>query len=158
MGSAPIGRVRFSVPEDVNRLLEIGLREADLMELKALGVTPRESLIRGYEISAPCLTVTVDGLPAAMFGVSPDPNNPMAGFVWLLGTDDLMKVSRQFLRESVKWLDLLGERFHVLANAVHQDNTIHIRWLRWIGFSFLGRRGQFIEFARSQFIEFARSV
>lgn len=140
--------VKFAVRDDIEAILEDGLRAADMIELESLGVTPRDSLERGFDASAPAMTVLVNGRPAGMFGVAPDPRFPEAGIIWFLGTDRLTEVSWQFLRESHAWLSFLTGKYQVLANAVHQDNELHIKWLKWLGFSFLGTRGPFIEFAR----------
>ena len=120
-----------------------------MVELTALGVSPRESLTRGFLMSKICMTVEVNGHPAAMFGIAPEPIHNQIGMIWFLGTDRMRRIDRQFLRESEKWLDVLSLGYDALANCVHESNTVHIRWLRWLGFSFLGRRGSFIEFAKS---------
>lgn len=142
------GSVKFASRGDIEAILADGLREADLRELESLGITPRESLERGFDLSAPAMTVLVDGRPAGMFGVAPDPRFPQAGIIWFLGTDRLLGISRQFLRESQDWLSFLTGKYQVLANAVHEDNELHIKWLKWLGFTFLARRGPFIEFVR----------
>lgn len=95
-----------------------------------------------------CLTVEVNGRPAAMFGIATEPVHPRVGMIWFLGTGRMRRIDRQFLRESEKWIDTLALGYDALANCVHESNTVHIRWLKWLGFSFLGRRGPFIEFAR----------
>lgn len=142
------GYVRTSHAGDIDEILEVGLRDQDVQELRALKITPRAALEHGLEYSEPeCMTVVVDDKAVAMFGVAPQDNH---GIIWLLGTPGLLKISRQFLRESRYWLDQVTMGYDLVGNIVHKDNTISIRWLKWLGFTFLRRVGDFIEFARIQ--------
>lgn len=132
-------------------MLNQGLRAADLVELEAAGFTAEEALTHGYSYSKPfCMTIAIDGHAVAMFGVADDLRFPhaKAGLVWLLGTEGLLKVRTQFLRESRKWLDLITQDYNVVGNYVHRSNTVHIQWLKWLGFSFIEETGPFISFAR----------
>jgi hypothetical protein len=83
-----------------------------------------------------------------MFGVVPDGRYPGAGNIWFLGTDRILKVKIQFLRESEKWLTEILKNYKSVSNYIHQDNTLHIKWLKWLGFSFFKKVGPFIEFGR----------
>lgn len=138
--------VRESRSSDIDMMLATGLRDQDSQELQALGVDPRPSLEHGLKHSTQCLTVVVDSKPCAMFGVVP--HEGRSGIIWLLGTDNLLKVSRRFLRESRHWLDKITEDYDLVGNVVHRGNTVSIRWLDWLGFTFLSERGDLIEFAR----------
>lgn len=114
------------------------MREADRMEVAARsGRTPIESLRMGYERSTPHAYAGVDpnDLPMCIFGVVSDPNN-LAGAVWLLGTDEIVKQRYRFLRESRGFLSELLERWPLLHNLCDQRNRVHIRWLQWMGFEF----------------------
>ncbi len=145
-----IGHVRSSHQGDIEKILEIGLREGDLKELHALRITARGALEHGLQHSQPeCLTIVNDSLPVGMFGVAPS-HGGKAGAVWLLGTPGILGISRQFLKESRYWLDHITQGYHMVGNIVHKDNNISIRWLKWLGFTFLRRVGDFIEFARIQ--------
>jgi len=149
MGS--VAEVRPSFHDDYIWLAGYGLREADLVELRAAHQHPMEALLAGQTLSVPhCWTVDVDGQPAAMFGVAKDPRFPgvKAGSIWLLGSDRLLNVSRWVVRNSKAWLDKLCEGFDVVGNRVHHENIVHIQWLRWLGFTFIRRDGPFIEFGR----------
>lgn len=141
------GNVRASTQHDVEFILGKGLRAQDQLELDSMGIDTRQALEHGLKYSKPgSLTVTVSSNPAAMFGVSP--MLPGCGLVWLLGTEDILKVSTQFLRESRKWLDHISSEYDMVGNMVHESNSVSIRWLKWLGFTFLSKRGHFIEFAR----------
>lgn len=142
-------RVVRSVRGDVEDLVLSGLRAADLVELRAGGSTVEKSLVTGFRTSTPhAYSVIVGQRCIAMFGVVPLPSYERFGAVWMLGTDDLIKIQGQFLKQSRHYLAKLSERFDAVGNAVHYQNSVHIRWLEWLGFTFLGRRGPFIEFAR----------
>lgn len=146
-----IGMVRPSSQRDVWGLTREGLRDADMVELSAAGLDAKEAIQHGFDFSLPfALTVDVDGIPAAMFGVADDPRFPdvRAGLVWFLGTDRITEIKTQFLRESRRWLDLVTKDYQVVGNLVHEHNTLHIKWLQWLGFTLLAKHGPFIEFAR----------
>ena len=138
--------VRGSRPSDIYVIMDQGLREQDRKELDAMGVNAEETLRHGLKNSDECLTVVVDSVPVAMFGVVR--HTDISGIVWFLGTDGLFNISRQFLTESKHWLNHISKGYLLVGNIVHVENTISIRWLQWLGFTFLARQGDFIEFAR----------
>lgn len=143
-----VGRVRLSTPADIDALLDQGLREADLRELYAAETDPGEALVMGLGLSLPApYTILVDEVPAAMFGAAVHHENSDIGCPWLLGTERLLLIQRQFLRESRYWRDLIAQPFGLLLNAVHEDNKVHIKWLRWLGFQFHEQSGVFIPFS-----------
>lgn len=115
------------------------LRKADLKDVAAAGLDPLESLIRGYVYSKDCRTIALpDGRPAAMFGVATfQVDDLKVGSIWLLGTDELIEHRWKFLRESKYWLKHMSSGFDLLCNSVHKDNEEHIKWIRWLGFTFL---------------------
>lgn len=127
---------RLAEPDDVP-VLAATLRDADRDEvLAASGRTPLEALTDGLRWSSPAYTlVDGEGTPIAMLGVVP--LDDLAGSVWLLGTDGIQKESIRFLRGSRLGLQKLHEVRPVLTNAVDARNTLHIRWLQWLGFTFL---------------------
>ena len=140
-------RILRSRTADVHDILNAGLRPADETELRALGCVPGMSLMRGLQ-GEECYSIVLDGKAVAMFGINPLPDDPRFGVVWLLGTTGLSKIRKQFVQMSSKVVDALAFGYDFIGNCVHERNLVHIRWLKWLGFSFLGRRGQFIEFAR----------
>ena len=142
--------VRLSKATDAV-ILAPRLRAADAAEVRALGKRPIEALIDGFRHSAQCLTIERSGRPCAMFGVVPAELDGLhVGVVWLLGSDELLCFRRLFLRESRAWLDEISQGYDLLANIIDERNTVHIRWLRWLGFSLLGPHTIF----GSSFIEF----
>lgn len=143
-----IGSVKPASEDDIQEILRVGLRNADLAELTAIGTTPDQALWGSFYLSDRVWTILVDGNPCAVFGVAPKPDFPSCGIVWLLGTADITRIHRQFLRESTKWLETLGTGYVALTNRIHVDNHVHVRWLKWLGFSFFEREGNFRSFAK----------
>jgi hypothetical protein len=142
------GLVREAKQTDIDEMLDDGLRPADLLEIEQAGYTPRRSLEQGFRCSLPCLSVEVEDRCCGMFGVVSDGRYERAGNIWFLGTPRIEKVKVQFLRESEKWLEEITRNYRSVSNYIHQDNTLHIKWLKWLGFSFFKKVGPFIEFGR----------
>ncbi len=115
------------------------MRQADKDECLAGGLDPYLALVIGLNNSHLCITlVTPDGEPVAMLGVR-DSKYKGVGMVWMLGTDAIEKHSIKFLRGSKPVLDLLFEQtgYQALYNFSHSANTVHHKWLKWLGFTFL---------------------
>tara|TARA_R100001082_G_scaffold68893_1_gene39013 strand:+ start:174 stop:803 length:630 start_codon:yes stop_codon:yes gene_type:complete len=146
---------RESREEDIKEISP-RLRQADLDEIEALGEEPEEALRLSYFGSKPrCYTALHQDTPMAMFGVVPFPENPKWGSIWLLGTDDVTDVAPiSFLKWTKLFLPELIEPYEMVCNIVHKNNTAHIKWIKWLGFSFIreltaGPQNQtFYEFAR----------
>lgn len=137
--------VRPSVKEDVYSL-QTRLRDADVAELAAQGMDPSQALIQGLWRSKPdCMTVELDGLPIAMYGVVPGLCERF-GAIWLLGSEELVRGSF-FLRNCKQELARISEDYDLLYNQVHDQNEVHIRWLRWMGFEFTRHNPPFLEFS-----------
>ena len=147
-------RVRPARLEDAAALAPI-LRAADLQEIAASsGRPPLEVLEDGLRHSpAPYAAALSDGTVVALLGVAPTAT-PELGAVWLLGSDHLSTHRLTFLRHSREWLRILFADYQLLGNLVDARNTLHVAWLRWMGFRFLrrvaiGQNGEeFIEFVR----------
>ena len=115
------------------------LRAADVEEIEAAsGRTPEAALF--YSLGASdedmrwaCL---YDGLPVALFGVGGV--RPDAGSVWLLGSDELTRPAKTFLRLSREYVDLMHTRYPLLFNRVDDRHRESQRWLRWLGFEPVG--------------------
>jgi hypothetical protein len=113
------------------------LREADKSEIRAAtGRDPLASLRDGLARSRSCkVGLTPEGEPAVIWGVVPI--DPMVGGVWALATDQLSKHKIQFLRGSREHLEEMQKQFPLLMNVVDARNTLHIDWLKWLGFTFI---------------------
>jgi len=133
------------------------MRQPDLDEIQALGKPdPHKALEECYRDSKPeCYSGVHKNIPVSMFGVVPHPDNPKQGSIWLLGTDQITNdVPISFLRWSRVFLPTLLKDYELVSNIVDKRNTMHIKWIKWLGFSFLREviygpeNRPFYEFAR----------
>lgn len=134
------------------------LREADLREMQAVQgahVDPVEALRYGIEVSYFPFVATLDDAPVCVFGAVPEPHDPRFGCVWMMGTDAITTHPKTFLRHSKEYLEKVAEPFDLLWNCVDKRNTVHIRWLKWMGFTFLREIPQVGEL-RLPFLEFVK--
>jgi len=96
------------------------------------------------------------GYEMGMWGVVPETKT--AGRIWMLGCQSMMDDSsdrRTFLRESKRELIKVHEQYPVLFNVVDARNKVHIRWLQWMGFTFIQKHPQWGPEGRL-FYEFVR--
>lgn len=153
----PVVEIRMSDPEDA-KIVAKKLRKADKREMDAVlgtGIDREEALMYGIEASHYPFTATVDGEPVSIFGAIPDPMHPHIGAVWMMGTDKMVRNRTMFIRHSRPALDKVFGPFSLLWNCVDKRNKLHIRWIKWLGFSFLRTIPQFGEQGKP-FIEFAK--
>jgi hypothetical protein len=111
------------------------MRPADVAECEAHGfVDPWDALQYSVRVSpGECWTATVNGEPAALFGVA-DSVAPM-GFPWLLGTPRTEAAASHFVRLAHQFLPRWLDRWPVLMNYVDARNLASVRWLERIGFT-----------------------
>lgn len=147
--------VRPALVEDIPHI-EANLKEDDRRELKALyGRDHRGLVLPAFQLASKVLAWGPEGAPHAIFGVCPDPVNPV-GYLWALSTPDILTHWREVHRSTPAVLDELGRDFRLLANIKDARHRHHIRWLRSLGFTFistvrLGPEGlPFHEFVRIQ--------
>lgn len=116
------------------------LREADRREISAVvGSDPLVALKNCVDLSIPCYAIADASVPYALFGVVPDSDTKGQGSVWLLGSDKLVEHPFFVIRHSRLWVERLQDHYKVLWNCVDARNVVHIRWLKWSGFTFLRR-------------------
>ena len=123
---------RLSIHEDCQYLAD-KLRYEDKREiLDATGFTPISGLTFSYVSSEVCFTIVdKNNIPVGMFGVSKD------GAIFLLASNEIKRIRYSFLRESRKVVDFLNTKYPMLWNFVDCRNELHLRWLKWCGFTFL---------------------
>ena len=146
-------QAREATDNDI-RSLSQRLREADLREIEATGWDdPYLALSSPLEDSLVLVGVDEDDVAQLIFGVGPGPVEGL-GIVWLMASTDIKKHWVQLLRETRLWVQRLGAGYSALANMVHADNKLHIRWLKWSGFIFLRE----VSYNGHKFYEFAKIV
>jgi hypothetical protein len=142
-GVPEVFHVRPAEPGDAEALAP-RLRAADLREIEAaVGMAPGPMLRHGVRTSNPCYAVVEDGQVLALFGAIPSARRPETGVVWLLGSEELAAHASFIVRSSKAWIAKLHERYRVLGNYVDARNEVHVRWLRWCGFTFVRRIERF---------------
>lgn len=111
------------------------LRQADADEIKAAsGREPVEGTVLSYRASRDPKVGCVDGVPVCIFGVAEQSLVSDRAVPWLLGTDDLPKHARAFLRMSRAYVQNMKREYRLLFNYVDARNTYAVRWLGWLGF------------------------
>ena len=108
----------------------LNLRQEDLREVvEGHGVEPTIAIplnsLRGF-----CVHFTVpDGRIAGLAGIEDD------GRVWMLTTPAILDFPVTFAREAKRFIESRTE--NVLWNYVDKRNTVHIKLLKFLGFTFL---------------------
>lgn len=148
--------IRPATEDDV-RFVASNMRQADIEEAGALGLSPLDAImlshlhaLKSYSLISP------KGETIAITGVSPSPLGDVWGAIWLLGTNGIEKYPQTFLRNSIPALDLLYEETGrtVFHNFAHASNALHLKWLKWLGFKFIRTvnlppyDNEFVEFVR----------
>ena len=65
------------------------------------------------------------------------------GQVWLLASPRIEKLSIPFLRNSRIVTELFTKDHKLLFNYVDARNKLHIKWLKWCGFTFINKHEKF---------------
>lgn len=149
--------VRPTEAGDIPHIAE-HLRPEDIREMQACsGADPLTGLTLSCASSTACYSVVIAGQAEVLFGVCAS-DLPSFGLVWLMGTQRLFKERPTlFLRQSRTWLAELHTLYPALGNFVDCRNTVHVNWLRWLDFKFLGYHESF-GVAQIPFYEFAHHV
>ena len=115
------------------------MREADRREVWASHRhTPQDALEASLAASDLAWTCFVDDAPAFMWGAARAGSLiTRRGAPWLLGTDALYAVRRDFVRLSPEYVAAMQKRFARLENFVHAGNRLSIHWLERLGFTLL---------------------
>lgn len=136
------------------------LRDDDVLELQAgSGKAPVDALRDSVSKSKAAFTVIHEGEVAAMFGVGTWPGKPSVGIPWLLGSPLIGKFQRQFIRQSLDYVNLFQSWYPVLMNMVDDRYTKAKSWLEWCGFEAYDRfekfgveKRPFIQYVRFRYV------
>ena len=111
--------------------------------------------IRSYSFFGEKVEEDDTDIPIAMFGVAPVQDRKEWGSIWMLGTDDITDlVPISFLRCCKRFLPTFLSPYEMVFNLVDHRNTVHIKWLKWMGFSII--REVSYSPSNNKFYEFAR--
>ncbi len=120
--------------------LAANMREADRIEIGAMGRTPQTALRNGLAASVWALTALVDDEPQAIMGVAPVSVMEGFGVPWMLGSERIYDHARDLVRYGPGIIAEMRQSFERLENMVHVDNTRALRFLRHFGFTISGER------------------
>lgn len=128
---------RHAQPDDIY-LIAQRMRRDDRNEVMAShGLMPEAAMRISYQTSSWIRTGTIDGEPFCMFGVCPLSALSTVAAPWLLGTDRIREVKREFLRHNLELIPEMSKGFCRLENWVDVRNTMSVRWLKWLGFAIM---------------------
>lgn len=125
--------VRDAVELDI-AALSGRLRDADEKEVIAAGnKNGEDSLRQSFTRSEMRYTVDLDGTAVGMFGVLRGSILGGDANVWFLGTPELGRIKKTFVRLSRKFIVEMLIRYRVLWNIVDGRYASSIRWLESCG-------------------------
>lgn len=133
-----MARIVHVLPATARHAAEMAphLRSADRAEVLALtGLDPAAALEQARAASIEAWTGFVDGVPAAMWGLSVLSIAGGEAQPWCLTTALVERVPKQFLRLSRAWVERIAADYAVLRNAVDPRYAKSVRWLEWLGFT-----------------------
>jgi hypothetical protein len=120
------------------KVLAPNLRDSDKREVWAShGLEPLKALQFSFLLSEECNTIISDKQDIiGMFGVN---NMGNIGVPWMLASDGLYEPStaRKFIKESKEWVNNTQGKYSVLVNYVAKDNHKTLKWLKFLGFTFI---------------------
>lgn len=115
------------------------LREADKRELDALGlVDHRAAMLESVRRSAFVVAAhDAQGL-VALLGVAPLADTVLSpvGAPWMMGVPRSYQHTRTLVRWGPIYTRAMLAVYPRLMNMVHEENTLHVGWLRRLGFTF----------------------
>ncbi len=113
------------------------VRQADIDEItEALGVPIERALYEAVQGSLNVKKIVVDGKVVAVFGDAVYSLLGSVGVPWLISTVHVEHHARAFLKVCKPEVQAMLTRHQHLLNYVDVRNTVAIRWLKWLGFSF----------------------
>lgn len=137
--------VRDSTLEDFS-FVATHLRPMDAREVRyTSGIDPADALISHFNACvAGCASNNIASVktafagdePILVFGVNPS-NSLGVGYCWMVGTPALKTHALDMMRVAKGHIRTMLTRYPILTNAVWSKNTVHINWLRHMGFMFL---------------------
>lgn len=108
------------------------MRQEDIREIEvATGKTPHESLQDSLSFPGEVWVAYLDGSrsPFAAFGCS-------RGVVWLLCTDEVQNAKLSVFKEARKVINRWLNEYGLLQNFAFVENTLHLSWIKALGFTF----------------------
>lgn len=126
--------LRRSRLEDCAELMP-RLRQEDLREIRAAGLTSYGALREGFE-GLECYTARDSEGVIAMFGVSPVTPAADVAMVWFLGSRKVDDHKFMYMRYGKKFLRYCLGRYRRIFNYADSRSVKSIRFLELLGFEF----------------------
>jgi len=120
-------------PADQQSLEHIAqnMRQADIEEILASSyMDPLTSLMWSKAISDYCSIMKINGTPIAVFGLVRDNALCGDGSPWLLGTNEIDRHPKSYLKASKQIVAEMLKVCPKLSNYVHAKNEASVRYLR----------------------------
>lgn len=128
-------------------------------DVKEIWLTDRSSPIGALEIcnitSDKKFALLLNGEPIMAFGIDRDGLSDHAR-VWLLSTPKISQVRRFFIKHSKAVFLSLTKEYTLVYNYVHEQNSVALRWLKWLGFKIYPAVPFGAESAQFHRVEFVR--
>lgn len=125
------------VPQMRDEVVNLKLREADVVEVKAsLNMNPKQAIEESIDNSSILWIIKYDNKIIAVFGVAR--LNQTTGIPWLLGSTELHKIKFRIIKYSQLVVDNMffyDNDVKCLTNYVSVEHTDAIKWLKWLGFT-----------------------
>ena len=116
------------------------LRKADREEIRACSdLSVKDELLRPFDSKKEhkIRSIVSDQEELlGIYGISTQRIVPKkVGVPWMLATDNLFQNHKySFMRVARAWLDEISQGYDVLENYAYANNTVHIEWIKAIGF------------------------
>lgn len=137
--------------------LATNLREIDRRELYMLSrLEPMPALKLTLAMAVAAWTAIEDGHVICMFGIGRRSQLSEVGVPWLVGTDRIYPHQRRFARQSRDYYARFERAFPKMENYVLAENTVTVRWLKWLGFDM--DEPEPMGFSRAPFIRFSKGM
>ncbi len=127
---------RVATEEDVHALSP-RLRLEDEREARASGSpSGHQALLYGIKHSQECRALCFDtGLVIGLYGITPGQHG--SGCIWMMASPELPVIKVFFMQETHRYLTAQKKLYRSLCGLVDSRNTLHTKWLKRVGFSFV---------------------
>lgn len=97
---------------------------------------PQEAIERSLKASPFASVGMVNDVPICIYGVASGSLLSTVGHPWMIGTRDIHKYAREFLRWDKTVVEAMLMHFSKLENYVEESNVRAVGWLKRLGFKF----------------------
>ncbi len=125
------------VVRNLKKQLPLGytLREAELRECIAAGMTGEEAISSSIAYSTECYQIIIEEEVVCSWGWFPTSHLSGVCHIWMLTGEAANKHKVFVARESARILNIMLECFPSVLVLVDSRYSLSIKWLRWLGFS-----------------------